>query len=67
MEEIMFKEKYFDLKNKRSKFLIIMKNGIFYVLEICFAKIKKPNKRLKKLFTNIIICSILNTSKRVIT
>ena len=26
----MFKEKYFDLKNKRSKFLIIMKNGIFY-------------------------------------
>ena len=62
----MFKEKYFDLKNKRSKFLIIMINGIFYVLEICFAKIK-TKQTFEKLFTNIIICSILNTSKRVIT
>lgn len=26
----MFKEKYFELKDKRKKFIIIMKNGIFY-------------------------------------
>ena len=26
----MFKEKYFELKDKKKKFIIIMKNGIFY-------------------------------------
>lgn len=26
----MFKEKYFEIKRKRSNFIIIMKNGIFY-------------------------------------
>ena len=36
----MFKEKYFELKEKKKDSIIIMKNGIFYVLEICFAKIK---------------------------
>ena len=46
----MFKEKYFDLKNKRSKFLIIMKNGIFYVLEICFAKIKNQTNVQKTIY-----------------
>ena len=30
MEVNMFREKYFDLKNKRSDSIIIMKNGIFY-------------------------------------
>ena len=26
----MFKEKYFELKEKKKEFIIIMKNGIFY-------------------------------------
>ena len=30
MEEIMFKEKYFELKEKKKDSIIIMKNGIFY-------------------------------------
>lgn len=58
----MFREKYFELKDKRKKFIIIMKNGIFYNVLGKDCYIIKNIFLIKNIWKEVNFCLILLSS-----